>query len=84
MTEPTEAPTAAPAPPPYSSAVVVRVYPDERQALNAEARAAGLTLQNFCRARLGLPLPENPKSPYTFDPIRAQVRRAKRRQSRRV
>ncbi len=38
--------------------------PNERDAMNAAAIAAGLSLQNYCRAKFGLPLPQTLKAPY--------------------
>lgn len=38
----------------YSTAVMVRVHPDERDELNRLANAAGISLQRYCRIKLGL------------------------------
>jgi hypothetical protein len=51
----------------YPSAVLLRVHPAEREQLNADAAAAGLSLQNFLRSRLGLPLPERRRRRSTSD-----------------
>lgn len=48
----------------YPTAVIVRMNPNERDAMNAAAIAAGLSLQNYCRAKFGLPLPQTTKAPY--------------------
>ncbi len=52
----------------YPCAVMVRINPDERDQLNALAATAGLSLQNYARQCLGLPLPEKQRRPYFFKP----------------
>ena len=62
----------------YPCAVMVRINPDERDQLNALATAAGLSLQNYARQCLGLPLPAKLRRPYFFHPGKRPTERSSR------